>query len=386
MALPSSILAAILLFSSPAFAQKDNGDACSCFRTNATSAGYFTNHRFFDYRNVASAPTAVPSIITNATNSSNAYATSDFFVNTDWTKDWTTQKWNNSDSMSQGDATVLMVNSPNNVYIERSTDNDPTYSTFLTLRTYRQPGFQSVAQIDSVQQNFHYVSARFFARVTGSPGACAGMFTYLANNDGNKVQEADIEILTKDPRNRVQYTNQPSLKNGNAQAQATVNSSNPFHRDWTLWNVYRVDWMPKSTTWYVNGQKVADISYQVPKDPASILVNMWSDGGSWTGNMSTFDQAYLQIQWMELAYNTSGPYTTNAKRDEHGSFGVLEKRKGTPGCQVVCAIDEKVNVTGTPAVLYNSTGTAPLGWKGEGMKSMVWIPLFLAGGAVFGYL
>ena len=52
--------------------------------------------------------------------------------------------------------------------------------------------------MDTTAQNYQYVSARFLARVIGSPGACAGMFTYLANADLQKVQEADIEILTSD--------------------------------------------------------------------------------------------------------------------------------------------------------------------------------------------
>jgi beta-glucanase (GH16 family) len=243
-----------------------------------------------------------------------------------------------------------------------------------------------VAEIDSVEQNFQFLSARFHARVVGSPGACAGMFTYLANDAPMKVQEADIEILTKDPRNAVQYTNQPSDNNGNAVPQATVNATNPGGRDWTLWNTYRVDWTPKVTSWYVNGESVANISFQAPKDPAGLIINMWSDGGAWTGNMSLYDEAYLQIQWMQLVYNTSGQYagSDNKKRDNFGVSGLLEKRKGTPGCQAVCSVDEQVNVTGTPALLYNNTGMAPTTWKAEAMGSLVLLPLLLLGGALFG--
>lgn len=235
------------------------------------------------------------------------------------------------------------------------------------------------------------MSARFYARVIGSPGACAGMFTYLApkKNKPETVQEADIEILTSGPRNKVQYTNQPSVdKKGNALEQATVNSTNPDNRDWSQWNVYRLDWIPKLSEWYVNGQSVASIKFQAPKDPAGLLINMWSDGGSWTGNMSLFDQAYLQIQWMELVYNTSGPVEGISKReavDDVNFAGPLVKRKGKKGCKVVCGIDEKVTNTGTPAILINNTASAPSGWKGEGMGSMVWLPLLLVGGAVFGY-
>jgi beta-glucanase (GH16 family) len=216
------------------------------------------------------------------------------------------------------------------------------------------------------------------------------MFTYLQPNDNAQdVQEADIEILTRDPRNAVQYTNQPSTdKNGNDVPKATVNGTNPGGRDWTQWNAYRVDWMPKMTSWYVNGESIANISFQTPKDPAGLILNMWSDGGVWTGNMSVYDEAYLQLQWIEIAYNTSGPYSGSKNKrgsDGLGSAGLLEKRKGTPGCKVVCGVDEQVNTTGTPAVLYNNTGMAPMGWKGEGAVNLIWIPLALVGATVFGY-
>lgn len=242
--------------------------------------------------------------------------------------------------------------------------------------------------MDSTALNYQFLSARFLARVTGSPGACAGMFTYLPNNDPQKIQEADIEILTSGPRNVVQYTNQPSNnQKGDIIPQATVNGTNPGEMDWTQWMVYRVDWMPKMTSWYVNSDRVAQIAFQTPRDPAGLIVNMWSDGGSWTGNMSLYDEAYLQIQWIEVVYNTSGPVTGAAhKRDNVGAVGFLEKRKGKAGCKVVCGVDEQVTITGTPAVLINNTGIAPLGWKGEVMGTTAWITLVMLGVALFGCL
>lgn len=138
------------------------------------------------------------------------------------------------------------------------------------------------------------------------------------------------------------------------------------------------------TSWYVDGQSVANISFQAPRDPAGLIVNMWSDGGSWTGDMSVYDQAYLQIQWIQMVYNTSGPVTGSQKRDQIGEGGALEKRGGTPGCRAVCSIDEQVNITGTPAFLYNSTSVAPMGWRCEGFGSSAWIYPFIVGVAFLG--
>lgn len=145
-----------------------------------------------------------------------------------------------------------------------------------------------MSEIDSVAQNYKYISARFYARVIGSEGACAGIFTYrapitskrslLANyaqrfsfsehSASGNVQEADIEILTSGPRNMVQYTNQPSNSpNGNILAQATANETMPANVDWSVWNEYRLDWTEGMSEWYVNGVKQVS-------EPSSSL--MWS--------------------------------------------------------------------------------------------------------------
>ncbi|TVY43229.1 hypothetical protein LOCC1_G005441, partial [Lachnellula occidentalis] len=179
-------------------------------------------------------------------------------------------------------------------------------------------------------------------------------------------------------RNAIQYTNQPSQnpQTGDAIPQATRNVSLPHGQDWTAWNTYRVDWMPGLTSWYVNGVSVADIGFQTPRDPAGLCVNIWSDGGPWAGNMSIYDEAFLQIQWVEVVFNTSGPIAGPTDKRE------LVERKGEEekGCKVVCGVDKGVNVTGTPVVLSSEAGVALIG-KG----SLVWVPLVMVVGLVFGY-
>lgn len=53
------------------------------------------------------------------------------------------------------------------------------------------------------------------------------------------------------------------------------------------WNVYRMDWLPGSTSWYINGKLAGEIKVQVPKDPTTLILNMWGDGGSWSGDMAS---------------------------------------------------------------------------------------------------
>lgn len=166
----------------------------------------------------------------------------------------------------------------------------------------------------------------------------------------------------------------------------------------------------------MNGLSAANISFQVPRDPAGLIVNMWSDGGPWTGNMSLYDAAYLQIQYIEIVYNTSGPYSgsssltivrprqaevtlgsglgsgsemgleegltgrmVGAGEEEYGAMG---RRDTFRGCRVVCSVDEGVNASsiGTPVVLYNNTGTASSYRGSEHWSS--WIPGILLGSLV----
>lgn len=118
MGLPSSILAglALFIFTSIVTAEKDNADKCECFRTNG-STYFYSNHIFRDFRNIGGNAGDVPKIITDADDAAAAFATSDYFLSDDWTDLWATQSWNNSEVMEENSASVLMVNSPNNVYI-----------------------------------------------------------------------------------------------------------------------------------------------------------------------------------------------------------------------------------------------------------------------------
>lgn len=169
-----------------------------------------------------------------------------------------------------------------------------------------------------------YASIRLLARVRGKPGAVAGFFTYY-----NDTAESDIEILTRDPDTSVEYSNQPTVDaDGDILPGSNFNTSmaSGGSRQWTEWNVYRLDWLPGRSAWYLNGELAASTKVNVPGDESSAIVNMWSDGGSWSGNMSVGDKAELQVQWIEMVFN-------------------MPDAKSGPGKGVVCSVDE---VVGTP--------------------------------------
>ncbi|KAG6014195.1 hypothetical protein E4U43_006839 [Claviceps pusilla] len=331
---------------------------CSCYLTNGTYSTFYKAHQFFDFRSLTQfASKRGPDVPSSAQDTSLAPPTSSFFTSPLWTSTWQTQSWNNSRSDTangtlNGDATILMVNSPNNIFIQTNNDKDSSFpsSTHLTMRTCRQRTFQSSSEFQTLSSSYHYLSLRMLARTRGSSGAVAAMFTYRGAKALADIQEADLEILTRGPRNRVQYTNQPSYttdgQDDTIRLHATRNATLPQGKEWTDWAVYRLDWTPKQSTWYVDGQQVASIAFQVPRDPAGININCWSDGGSWSGNMSVGDEASLQIQWIEMLYNT----TEMASGDK-------------ADCRVVCSIDEA-----------SETGAAAKLWGEEKSQATVLVP------------
>ncbi|RFU73565.1 glycoside hydrolase family 16 [Trichoderma arundinaceum] len=374
-----------------------NGDSvCDCFLSNGTQPAYFSNHMFFDFRNLTK-DAGVPAVITNETLATIARPTSEYFSSDEWTSIWQLQGWSNSEGKGKGlsgEAAVLMVYSPANVYIQKNgdeDDDDATSETFMTLRTQRLPKFQSAAAFQTKTSDYQFVSLRMLARTTGGPGAVTAMFTYGNPNTTSSVQEADFEVLTRGPREKVQYTNQPSFtSDGQVNPDATQNVTLPDDMIWSQWAVHRLDWTAESSVWYVDGQQLANITFQVPRAASGINFNAWSDGGSWSGNMSLYDEASLQIQWIEMIYNTTtASQSSSTRRDpsrlwsrDVGPQGEMLRRRGdlsarstsstgNGNCKVVCSIDE-VTEAGAATMLWNSTATRIAGADAGSGMALAW--------------
>ncbi|KAF3010125.1 hypothetical protein E8E14_003681 [Neopestalotiopsis sp. 37M] len=346
---------------------------CDCYLTNGSTGTYFKTHKFYDFRSRSDLVNVPSSYAADPDAASNADVASDYFNSDEWNDGWSIQQWNNSANLDDGDANVLMVNSPANVYFDANADPDAGSDTYLTLRTARLDEFQTAAEFESVAQAYHYASARMYARAVGPPGAVAAMFTYRGSDDPNAIQEADLEIRTMDPPDVIQYTNQPAYnRDGDPVDRATRNATVPV--GWDRWAVHRMDWSPSSTMWYVDGDNVSQIAFQTPRDPSSVIFNMWSDGAHWSGNMSVGDEAYLQIQWIELVYNATddteasdnsggggGAKQTHSKRGGWLSSRDDEDNGGT--CHKVCSIDD-TDTLGTPVLLSGTPAVVSLGNAG----------------------
>ena len=327
---------------------------------------------------------------------------------TNWNNDWQIQTW-------ASDATeaspVMSVNSARNVFISRNSSDDG--STYLTLRTSRLRDFMSIAEIDSQQKNLLHSSIRARMRIipnglsntsapsagdTGvkdnvgstlshpvDPGAVVGFFTYFSS-----TQESDIEILTRDPTNRIRYSNQPDFnyKSGNMIPGASTDFATPNRFDWADWLEHRLDWHSGVTRWYINNQFMMKKTKNVPTDPSGLILNLWGDGGDWSGNMSVGGQVQLAVEWIEMVFNVSGPVEgpgsgSNANYQGKRSLFPWLARKTQQTCHVGCTVDGVASV-GFPEQVFNSTSDAASTARGQlnrGFSST--IALFMPGAICF---
>ncbi|UNI14008.1 hypothetical protein JDV02_000692 [Purpureocillium takamizusanense] len=379
-----------------------NDTGCGCFLTNGSEPTYYARHMFFDFRDL-NEYARVPDVVTNDTVASYSPPTSDYFASDTWNDTWQVQGWSNRNGSAgrggggggkggaeglTGDATVLMVNSPSNIYIERNghVEGDGPTTTYLTLRTKRLKEFQTAAEFQAQESHYRFLSLRMMARTVGDPGAVSAVFTYREAPSLSDVQEADIEILTRGPRNKIQYTNQPSYQdqsggdhdgdsgaNNGDDPRATRNSTMPHGLRWTDWAVHRLDWTPRRSVWFVDGVEVASIDFQVPRDAAGLNINSWSDGGQWSGNMSVGGESKLQVQWLEMVFNTTADHDAADKKAKH-------QKRATARCKVVCSIDE-TNRTGTAAKLWEGAAAArPSSTAGT---TLLWLCACVVGSAMW---
>ncbi|KAI8946001.1 concanavalin A-like lectin/glucanase [Xylaria longipes] len=345
---------------------------CNCYRTNTSTSHYFRNHKFFDFRSL-SQYARVPAPIDTAQGNADAPVTSAYFQSPEWTNTWSIQNWNNSEKLggdsdvTGSDATVLMVNSPNNIYIQHNDDRNPTSNTYLVMRTMRHGDFQSAAEIESGSYNYQYLSIRMYARTRGSPGAITAMFTFRNGDTLAKVQESDLEVRTNDPVQHIQYTNQPSWNADGNIPQATRNVSLPTKLGWSDWQYHRMDWTPGSTSWLADGNLVSSIQFQAPKDPSLVIFNSWSDGGTWSGNMTVNSSAELQIQWIEFVYNNTDSATGTPIPPVQPPWGWNPGTAPKPQvCANICSIDQ-TSKTGTPVLVQEPQNPSnPGGGSGPG--------------------
>lgn len=343
-ALLQPVLAASAYTSSNSETPKDNNADCGCYVVNSglnsDTPEYFQYYRFYDFRNLPGGLSEAPPLVNNTETAGLEPVWQPSLFNSDaWNADWNIQNWSKP---ATDDFPTPMNNSMANIYLGQEDD-----VSFLTLRTSRQEDYQTAGEMENQQKNLMHVSMRMYGRVRGDKGAVAGFFTFI-----DDTNESDIEILTDDPTDQIRYTNQPSVdKEGNEIAAASVGPTNL--PSWENWQTHRIDWLPKNSYWYLNDQQVAANTYSVPRKSSFMVLNMWSDGGEWSGKMDVDGSAEFQVQWIEMTFNTSGPYSGGKTQHKRDTSSLFSRKRAESGCKTICKIDD-VKQVGTPEVVHTS--------------------------------
>lgn len=341
------------------FPKKSLGE-CDCFTVSGPDPGYFQHYKLWDFRAVPLASDAEPRSDPPGPDDgddwdSNVWDEGDndgdrdrnkqapesdalWFFDSSFNEDWTIQQWERPRNPK---APVNMVNSKHNLFFTKNRGQRDPDATYLVLRTTRHDNFTSTAEIETRIHNIYRCSIRVRLRILTadvsvshpkeSPprepqhwipplnnktisgnatsavevgrapsGACVGIFTYHPPNC-----ESDIEILTSDPSYRVRYANQPDYDPVTDKMIPGASTVVDLPVPWTAWSTHRLDWLSGVSRWWVNDKPQEAKTYRVPHQQSRLVVNLWSDGGIWTGDMRLGDSIHLGIEYIELAYNRS---------------------------------------------------------------------------------
>ncbi|KAB8261822.1 concanavalin A-like lectin/glucanase domain-containing protein [Aspergillus pseudonomiae] len=317
-----------------------NDTLCDCYIISGPDPGYFTNYHFWDFRNIL-----LPNATQQPAPAPLALDTTLLLSNTPFINDWRPQTWTKT-----GNTELLPIaNAETNVFIAPNPDPqshvwpNPTY---LLLQTTRLADHVSTAEIEFLRWNILHCSLRVRMRLmsketalgpriiypptrrpedkdwgkgsrqpvrhnTVPKGACVGLFTYQS-----KTCESDIEILTSDPPNVIHYSNQPDYDPVSDTAIPGAGSMVNLSVPWTAWSTHRLDWFPDISRWYAGETLQAVKAYGVPREPSTLVLNLWSDGGNWTGNLRAGESVFLGVEWIEMAFNVSSVAGASVGRGE----------------------------------------------------------------------
>lgn len=361
---------------------------CDCYLVSGPDPGYFQRYEFYDFRNVplgqyndayanatAAHPHPLPSGELTKPHFEDGVETDDQLDNTTkllfgrdavllshtpFARFWRPQSW-----LRRGSAIspVTMINSVRNVFFARDPNrlNGPN-STFLVFRTVRREDHASTAEIESSIHNLYHSSVRVRLRIfvadpaskNGTlpisdtklppPGACAGIFTY-----NSAVCESDIEILTSDPPHHVHYANQPDYDPTSDTIIPGASIVAHITAPWTSWATHRIDWFAWASRWYENDELLHSTKYSIPDKLSMLVVNLWSDGGNWSGDLKVGENVFMGVEWIEFAYNVSSadlhgePVGKPSQRHTHRPYRVRGRdvrEESSSSCRRPCWVDD----------------------------------------------
>ncbi|KAF9046011.1 concanavalin A-like lectin/glucanase, partial [Hymenopellis radicata] len=145
---------------------------------------------------------------------------------------------------------------------------------------------------------FKYASVRVVLKSSTTKGVCEGIFFYQGD-----TQETDIELLTTTSLQASAtvpagfWTTNQAL----VQGEDSTSENIAFNFDPTAdFHEYRIDWTSSSTTFYVDGTQVNQLTENVPTAATNFIFNAWSSGDPyWSAGPPTAD-SISSIRSIEL--------------------------------------------------------------------------------------
>lgn len=189
----------------------------------------------------------------------------------------------------------------------------------LTASAYNASNNEGISsgQIRTRRRDIQYGSFRAtFSVVAESPGSVAGFFFYA-----NDTQEIDIEVQSKMNDQTIHFGNQPSQNSDIYLPNSGVTSQ--IHE-------YRFDWVTSKTSFYADGVPSAEFTEDVPMVNGTISLNMWGNGGSFSGPEAPTTNNTMFISKIALYFNTS---STTDSRDWLSACNAMSSR-------LVCVVDK----------------------------------------------
>lgn len=147
-----------------------------------------------------------------------------------------------------------------------------TPDSAISLQTNRENATsQCASELDFTATNITHGSFRVLARMSGNRGAVGGI--RLHHSD---AEETNIELLTREDMRQVHFSNEPDAEHHGEQLKdGSFSLPAP---DYTSWNVYRIDWLPGETIWFVNGVELTRTNHRVPKQESVFVINRYVSG------------------------------------------------------------------------------------------------------------
>lgn len=129
----------------------------------------------------------------------------------------------------------------------------------------------------------------------------------------------------------VHYTTHPALDDKgnvikNATEIITIQGDHPadhFQR-------HRFDWTPRELRFYNDFRLVHTNVARIPTEAGQVHLNLWADGGPWSGSPST-SNVYLLVKSIAIYHNTT---TSEAGKD--AAFNKRCTKAGGPSAKTVC--------------------------------------------------